>query len=100
MVLSAVVRVATNRKAFDPPSRTDDALRHCEEVLAQPHCILVQPGERHWAIFAGLCRTANVRAGMITDAWLAALSIERGCEWISLDRDFRHFPGLRWRNPD
>lgn len=59
-----------------------------------------QPGERHWSIFTGLCRAANIRGAMVTDAWLAALAIEHGCEWISLDRDFRRFPGLRWRSPD
>lgn len=100
LVLSAVVRIATNRRAFDPPSITSDAIDYCEELLAQPNCIVIQPRERHWSIFAGLCRTADVRAGLIPDAWFAALAIEHGCEWISLDRDFRRFPGLRWRNPD
>ena len=28
-----------------------------------------------------------------------ALAIESGCEWITLDRDYRQFPGLRWRAP-
>ena len=30
-------------------------------------------------------------------AWFAALAIEHGCEWVTLDRDFERFPGLRWR---
>ena len=29
----------------------------------------------------------------------AALAIERGCEWITTDRDYARFPGLRWRHP-
>jgi uncharacterized protein len=33
------------------------------------------------------------------DAYLAALAIEHGCEVITADRDFRGFPGLRWRHP-
>ena len=33
------------------------------------------------------------------DAFLAALAIERGCEWITTDRDFARFRGLRWRHP-
>jgi predicted nucleic acid-binding protein len=32
-------------------------------------------------------------------AALAALAIESGSEWISTDRDFSRFPGLRWRHP-
>jgi hypothetical protein len=33
------------------------------------------------------------------DAYLAALGIESGSEWITTDRDFSRFPGLRWRHP-
>jgi predicted nucleic acid-binding protein len=28
-----------------------------------------------------------------------AVAIEHGCEFVSTDRDFRRFPGLRWRHP-
>jgi hypothetical protein len=100
LVLSAVVRIATNHRAFNPPSSTSDVIDHCEELLAQPHCVIIEPGERHWSIFAALCRSGNVRSGLVTDAWFAALAIEHGCEWITFDRDFRRFPGLRWRSPD
>jgi len=29
----------------------------------------------------------------------AALAIESGSEWITTDRDYARFPGLRWRHP-
>jgi predicted nucleic acid-binding protein len=35
----------------------------------------------------------------VDDARFAALAIEAGCEWITLDRDYARFPGLRWRVP-
>jgi predicted nucleic acid-binding protein len=35
----------------------------------------------------------------VSDAYLAALAIEHGCEWITTDRDFSRFPGLKWRHP-
>ncbi len=38
-------------------------------------------------------------AKLMPDAYLAALSIEHGCEFITTDKDFQGFPGLRWRNP-
>jgi hypothetical protein len=31
--------------------------------------------------------------------YLAALAIESGSEWITTDRDYARFPGLRWRLP-
>ena len=52
-----------------------------------------------WTIFSGLCRTVSVKGGLVTDAYFAALAIESGSEWITTDRDYSRFPGLRWRHP-
>jgi hypothetical protein len=41
----------------------------------------------------------EAKGNLVPDAYLAALAIEHGCEWISADRDFARFPGLRWRHP-
>jgi predicted nucleic acid-binding protein len=34
-----------------------------------------------------------------SDAWFAALAIEWDCEWITFDRDYARFPGLKWSAP-
>ena len=57
------------------------------------------PGPRHWEIFIRLCRAARVNGNLVPDAYLAALAIESGSEWITTDRDYSRFPGLRWRHP-
>jgi predicted nucleic acid-binding protein len=36
---------------------------------------------------------------LVTDAYLAALAIEHGCELITTDSDFARFQDLRWRHP-
>jgi len=54
---------------------------------------------RHWEIFARLCAEGGVKGNLVPDAYLAALAIESGCEWITTDRDFSRFKGLRWRHP-
>lgn len=59
----------------------------------------MSPGERHWEIFTRLCRSARARGNLVPDAYLAALAIESGTEWITTDRDYARFPGLRWRHP-
>ncbi len=41
----------------------------------------------------------DARGNLMPDVWFAALAIESGCEWITFDRDFARFPGLRWRVP-
>jgi uncharacterized protein len=99
LALSAVVRVTTNRRSYPFPTATDDAFGFCEDLLNQPHCQIVEPGERHWDIFKRLCIETDTRGPRVTDAWYAALAIEWGCEWITLDRDYARFPGLRWRSP-
>jgi predicted nucleic acid-binding protein len=35
----------------------------------------------------------------VPDAYLAAMAIESGCEWVTTDRDFSRFSGLHWRYP-
>jgi toxin-antitoxin system PIN domain toxin len=99
LALSAVVRVTTNHRSYRTPSTLEEAFRFCEHLRAQPHCQLVAPGERHWSIFSRLCIETDTRGPRITDAWFAALAIEWGCEWITLDRDFARFPGLKLQVP-
>ena len=97
--LSAVVRITTNPRSHKMPSAIEEAFGFCEDLLGQPHCQIVEPGERHWDIFKRLCIETDTRGSRGTDAWFAALAIEWGCEWITFDRDFARFPGLNWQVP-
>ena len=99
LALSAVIRVTTNTRSYRAPSALEEAFLFCDKLLSQPHCHIVEPGERHWDIFKRLCIETNTRGPRVTDAWFAALAIEWGCEWISLDRDFARFPGLKCSAP-
>jgi toxin-antitoxin system PIN domain toxin len=99
LALAAVVRI-TSAPGFQPSgSSLNDAFGFCEDLLGQPHCEIVEPGERHWEIFKRLCFDAKIKGPRVTDAWYAALAMEWGCEWITLDRDFARFPGLKWSAP-
>lgn len=99
MTLSAVVRIVSNSVAFADPNSVEEAFAFCEALREQPHCQIVEPGDRHWRIFRQLCLETGTRGPAVTDAWLAALAIEHGCAWITCDRDFARFPGLDWRAP-
>jgi toxin-antitoxin system PIN domain toxin len=99
LVLAAVVRVTTQARFYQGPSSLDDAFGFCEDILGQPNCQVVEPGERHWGIFTRLCVETETRGPRVTDAWFAALAIEWGCEWVTMDRDYARFPGLRWSVP-
>ncbi len=99
LVLSGFLRVVTHPRVFDPPTPLPAALEFAEALRAQPNCVSIAPGHRHWAIFRRLCLDGEARGNLIPDAYLAALAIESGSEWVSSDRDYSRFAGLRWRPP-
>ena len=99
LALSGFIGVVTHPKIFDPPTRLNAALAFANQLLEQPNCLCVRPGPRHWDIFADLCNRSGAKGNLVADAYLAAMAIEIGAEWITTDRDFARFPGLRWRHP-
>lgn len=99
LVLSGFARVVTHPKVFRTPSTPAQALAFADQLREQPQCVLVSPGPRHWEIFRRLVREADAKGNLVPDAFLAALAIESGCEWVTTDRDFSRFHGLRWRHP-
>lgn len=99
LILSGFVRVVTHPRVFKRPSSIGDALTFAGQLRDQPGCVRVEAGPRHWDIFKRLCAQAGVKGNLVPDAYLAAMAIEAGCEWISTDQDFSRFKGLRWRSP-
>jgi toxin-antitoxin system PIN domain toxin len=99
LVLSGFLRVVTHPRVFDPPTPVERALEFAAALRGQPNAVLVAPGRRHWEIFARLCVEAGGKGNLVADAFLAALAIESGSEWVSTDRDYARFPGLAWRHP-
>jgi hypothetical protein len=100
LVGSAFLRIVTHPKVFSLPSPVGKALEFWDALAQRPDCVPVRGGDRHWEIFSRLCRDGGAKGNLIPDAYLAALAIESGCEWITFDRGFARFPGLQWRAPD
>jgi toxin-antitoxin system PIN domain toxin len=98
-VLSSVVRIATNARAFAKPSTLDEVLAFADTLLSAPDAVVVAPGAGHWSIFTGLLRATSAKGGLVADAWFAALAIEWGCTWVTLDRDYARFTQLTVREP-
>jgi uncharacterized protein len=95
LALSAVVRITTDPRGHRQAASLADAFGFCDDLLTQPHCVMIEPGERHWDIFQTLCVETNTRGRTVTDVWFAALAIEWGCEWVTFDRGFLKFPDLK-----
>jgi uncharacterized protein len=93
------VRVVTNRRVFRQPATLDEALAFVEVLRASPAVVPVSSGDRHWALFVELCRSAGAAGNLVAHAHLAAVSQEQNATWVSADLDFARFPGLRWVQP-
>ncbi len=97
--LLGMVRIVTNPRIYSNPTPAHIALDFADLVRSQPHAMVVAPGARFWSIFLDLCDAAGAGGNLIPDTYLAALAIEHGCEFVTADRGFRKFPGLRFRHP-
>jgi toxin-antitoxin system PIN domain toxin len=98
LILAAVVRIGSNPRVFQPTPTPEEVFLYVEALTSQAEVRRIEPGPRHWTIFRGLVLESGIRGSDTTDAYLAALAIEHGCEWWTTDGDFSRFPGLRWRN--
>ncbi len=98
-VLCAFIRIATNPRIFEYPLSLEQTLDRVQSWLDQPCTRVIRPTERHWTIFRQMLVDGQAAANLVTDAHLAALAIEHGCELVSTDSDFARFSKLKWKNP-
>jgi toxin-antitoxin system PIN domain toxin len=94
-----IVRIVTNHRIFREPSPLPLALEFCSAVLDAPPAVAVRSGDRHWHLFARLCRDGGATGNLIPDADLVALALEHGATLISTDRGMLRWPGLTVRHP-
>lgn len=99
LVLSRFLRIVTHPRVMKLPAPLAAAFAFTEALRSRPNAMTLDPGARHWSIFERLCRDARATGNLVPDAYLAALAIEHGAEFVTTDRDFARFPGLRWRHP-
>jgi hypothetical protein len=99
LVLSSFLRLVTNGSIFKPGTPWRTALAFVEAIRGEPGYVRLAPGPRHWEIFIRNCESSGATGNLVADAYFAALAIEHGCEWITADKHFARFPGLRLRHP-
>lgn len=99
VVLSGFLRIVTHHRIFEIPTPLADAIEFTERLRSYPQAVAIDPGRRHWGIFSTLCVDARATGNLIPDAYLAALAIESGSEFVTMDRGFARFPGLVWTDP-
>ena len=99
LVLAGFLRIVTHPNVFRPPSDLAKAFAFTREVKDHPNVTILRPGNKHWEIFHKLCREGDATGNRIPDAYHAALAVETGCTWVSTDRGFSRYPGLKWSLP-
>jgi toxin-antitoxin system PIN domain toxin len=97
--ISAFLRISTQKGALRAPYSIEEAVEFVREWLALPHVRLLTAGERYWAILQRMLLEGHAAGRLVTDAGIAAMTIEYGGELHTNDRGFARFPGLRWANP-
>lgn len=99
IVMLAFIRITTRPGVLRRQLSVEQAIAFVDEWLEQPYVELVGPGASHWPLLKQLLREAGAAGNLTTDAHLAALAIEGGCELASTDHDFRRFAAVRLINP-
>ena len=81
--------------------READALERAMAFLQEVRdaSVVVGAGNKYWNIARHLIESVHATGNLVTDAAVAAVSIENGCRLATFDRDFSRFPGLQWFVP-
>lgn len=97
--VSAFLRVMTNPKLPAERFTLEQAVQIVNLWLVHPSVRVLAPGEQYWPVFQRMLVEGRAAGALVTDAEIAALTIEYGGVLHTTDRDFARFPGLRWENP-
>ncbi len=97
--LLAFIRISSNPRIFDRPLSTKEAVEQVKTWYSLENVWVPQPGKNYFEILTELLLQSNASGNLVSDAHLAALSIEHGLTLYSTDSDFAKFKVLKWVNP-
>ena len=99
VVIFGFVRIGTNARAFQHPMTPSEAAGHVRSWLEQPPGELLEPGFGHVESVLKLLEGLGTAGNLVTDAQIAAASLDHGAVLHTTDTDFIRFADLRWLNP-
>jgi toxin-antitoxin system PIN domain toxin len=97
--ISAFLRISTQRGALRAPYTVQEAVGFVDEWLSLPQVRLLAGGDRYWSILKRMLLEGHASGRSVTDAEIAAITIQYGGELQTYDHGFAKYPGLRWKNP-
>jgi toxin-antitoxin system PIN domain toxin len=95
----AFLRIGTNAAVFHRPLDPARALAIVESWFEREGVALALPTDQHWRTLGTSVESGQARGPLMSDAHLAALTIEHGGVLMTTDRDFARFEGLKFSNP-
>lgn len=88
MVLANFLRLVTNPRIFQRPTPIDNAVEFVDALVAIAG-VRVAPLGPEWPKLRALCRTQQLAANELPDAWLAAAVLHLDEHLFSFDKDFK-----------
>ena len=99
VVLFGFVRIGTNVRAFLNPLAPSEAAKHVRSWLEQPPVELLDPGPGHVECVLKLMEGLGTAGNLVTDAQIAAATLDQDAVLHTTETDFIRFGTLRWFNP-
>lgn len=99
-VLSAVTLILTSPRAFSPSLTLEQGFALRDNLLGQPHCPILEPGNRDWGIFKNICLSARERGPTTSNAGFALLAIEHAFDGSHATAISRVFPTSTGARPE
>jgi uncharacterized protein len=99
LAVAGFIRVVTNPRIYERPSKLETALEFVDGLVAQPTCVAVSAGPDHWPILRRVLLAADARGNLVPVAHLAAIATAHGATVATRDRGFARFRGVRWLDP-
>jgi len=97
--IAAFIRISTDPRVPGFRRSAQEALAAVNEWLQLPTVRVLAPGDQYWHLFQEMIVEGQASGPLVSDAEIAALTMEYGGVLHTMDRDFARFPGLRWVNP-
>jgi uncharacterized protein len=94
------LRVVTHPRVFTPASTVQQAFGHLEPLFGSPSLCWGSEGPEHLPALRSTLQIVRPAGNLVHAAHIATLLIEHGVrEFLTDDRDFARFPGLKITHP-
>lgn len=99
VTINAFIRISTNHRAFTNPLSTKEVVDIVSEILNLESVFTPKEDHDLWEIYSSQLKNNQVSGPLVSDAYLASLSLLHGATLVSTDKDFLRFRDIKLENP-